>query len=76
MRVFRAYEAKDEQDAAFRLYMGTGIQIIAENTASLAGAGKTLRPYAEFFDIVPADDRTGDEIAADIIKRHNLKVKQ
>ena len=32
--------------------------------------------YAEIIGLVPADDRTGEEIAADVIRKHGLREKE
>lgn len=74
MRYFRAQEACEMQRAAFRLYVGTGTQYLVEYVASLCGGQRALMPYADFMQFKPADTRSGDEIAADIIKRAGLKV--
>ncbi len=75
MRYFRAQEQRETQEAAFRLYIGTGVQYMVEYIAGLCGGGKALMPYADFMQFKPADTRSGDEIAADIIKRAGLKVR-
>ena len=75
MRYFRAKESLNLQDAAFRLYVGTGVQYMVEYLAGLTGGGKCLADYAEFIGIKPRDTRTGDEIAADIITRAGLVIK-
>ena len=72
MRYFRAKEAQYAQDAAFRLYIGTGVQFAVEHLAHLAGGGNILVSYAEVMGIKPKDTRTGDEIAADVIARAGL----
>ena len=74
MRYFRAKEAQYTQDAAYRFYVGNGIQIISENTGRMVG-GRQLKDYSEFMGLKPVDNRSGDEIAADIIKRAGLGVK-
>jgi hypothetical protein len=46
--------------------------IIGENTAKFAGGNHLTRRYIE--TISPEDARTGEEIAADVIKRAGLVV--
>lgn len=64
------------EDLKFRAYVTDALQMIAENTAKFAG-GRYLTerwysppggPEAD------ADDATGDDIAADLIRRAALKV--
>ena len=74
MRYYRAKEAENAQTAAYRFYIGNGIQIISENTGLMVG-GRKLRDYSEFMGLKPVDNRSGDEIAADIINRAGLGVK-
>ena len=74
MRYFKAREERETQDAAFRMYVGTGIQFIVENTAEFVGSGKGLRDYVEFIGLKEVDNRTGDEVAAEIIKRAGLRL--
>ena len=63
------------QNAAFRLYIGTGMQFAVEHLAHFVGGGSILMDYAEFIGIKPKDTRTGDEIAADIITRAGLVIE-
>lgn len=51
----------------FRIYMTDSIQLSIENK-------KLAKRYAELVNPQPQDDRTGDEIAKDVIERLGLKV--
>lgn len=74
MRYFRAKETEDMQSAAFRLYVGTGVQYLVENTAAFVGNTRVLTDFVSFIGLKKPDNRTGDEIAEDIIRRAGLKV--
>ena len=70
MRTYRAKWERYQHEAAYRLYMAKGMQIMTE-----AVAGCKMPDYAEIIGIREPDNRTGDEIAADIIKRAGLEVQ-
>ena len=56
---------------AYRIYVTDALRIVAENTGNIS---LKLR----YYDIIhpkKVDNRTGDEIVADIIKRAGLVVK-
>ena len=73
MRFYRAEEARNERDAAHRLYVGTGIQFAVTNLANAFG-GSTLMEYAEFIGVKKTDTRSSDEIISDIISKCGLAV--
>ena len=59
------------KDTAYRVYVTDCLKLIAENTGNISLKSR-------YYDIVnpkKADNRTGDEIVADIIKRAGLVVK-
>ena len=62
-----------EQDI-FRDYIANGIQMISENTARKAGDRYLSLSYMEVIHPKPVDNRTGDEIVEDIIRRAGLTV--
>ncbi len=49
--------------------------MVAENTANAHSGTYPQKHLLDILDPPPPDDRTGDEIAADIIKRAGLVVK-
>ena len=69
-----AIKRQCEQDI-FRDYIANGIQMISENTARKAGDRYLSVSYREIINPKPADNRTGDEIVEDIIRRAGLTVK-
>lgn len=65
--------AKSCEQDAFQTYVAECMRMISENSAKFGGNYMS----ASLNDILhpkPKDTRTGDEIAADIIKRAGLKV--
>lgn len=69
MRYYRAKERENAENAAYRLYSAKTLQIIAETVGHVR-----IPDYAELIEIKPVDNRTGDEIAADIIARAGLTI--
>lgn len=64
-----------QRQEAYEIYVSESLRAIAENTAALAGGGRYMK--AGFMDIIKPkkqDKRTGEEIAADVIKKAGLKV--
>ena len=71
-------ERKQSEEAAFRAYIGTGLQYLTEYTAGLAGGKHALKPYADVFinpQTPKEKEKNGDEIAAELILKFGLKVK-
>lgn len=54
---------------AYRFYITDTMKAINENLASLAGGPCMSARYADIVYPKNTDDRSGDEIAADIIKK-------
>ena len=74
MRYAIARYQSQQRDLAYRIYVTDCLRMVAENTAKLSQGTYTT---ARFYDIVnpkQADKRTGEEIAADIIKRAGIEV--
>ena len=66
-------EIKAEQKKrGFRMYIAENLRMIGENTARAVNGGKYITAKWEE-EQKQRDDRTGDEIAADIINRAGLK---
>lgn len=59
---------------AYQRYVADGIKVISENTAKFVG-GSYLTKY--FVDLInhQEDERTGDEIAEEIIRKAGLTLK-
>ena len=66
----RAAIDQDAEDYAYRVYMTDSTQLAAENKY-------ITRRWCEIMEDTkkPVDNRTGDEVAADVIKRLGLSLK-
>ena len=74
MRYAMARFNQHQRDLAYRIYVTDCLRMIAENTAKLSQGTYTT---ARFYDIInqkPVVNRTGEEIAADIIKMAGIEV--
>ena len=68
MRYATARFNQHQRDLAYRIYVTDCIRMVTENTAKMSQGNYTT---ARFYDIInpkPVDNRSGNEIAADIIK--------
>ena len=60
---------------AYRIYVTDALRVVAENTARFASGNYIKARYADMIEPKKQDNRTGDEIVADIIKRAGFVVK-
>lgn len=69
------YKSADEaKGQAYRVYVTDALKCITENTAGLVGGSAMTLRYFDLLHPEKVDTRTGDEIAADVIKNAGLKV--
>ncbi len=74
MRYATARFNQHQRDLAYRIYVTDCLRMATENAAKMSQGSYTV---ARFYDIInpkPIDTRSGDEIAADIIKRAGIEV--
>ena len=74
MRYAMARYQSQQRDLAYRIYVSDCLRIISENTAKIGGGSYITAKIADIINPNPVDDRTGEEIAADIIKRAGIEV--
>lgn len=74
MRYAMARFNQHQRDLAYRIYVTDCLRIISENTAKMGGGSYITAKFADIINPKPVDDRTGEEIAADIIKRAGIEV--
>lgn len=65
---------KEREDKAVKIYYAECLRIITENTAKMGGGSYITAKLADIINPKPDDNRTGEEIAADIIKRAGIEV--
>ena len=65
---------KEQEDKAVKIYYAECLRIISENTAKMGGGSYITVNLADIINPKPVDNRTGEEIAADIIKQAGIEV--
>ena len=63
-----------QRDLAYRIYVADCLRIISENTSKMSGGSYITNKFADIINPKPVDNRTGEQIAADIIKRAGIEV--
>ena len=66
---------EQQKEMAYRIYVTECLRMITENTAKQGGGSYINKPFADVIgNNKPKDERTADEIIADITKRAGLEV--
>lgn len=65
---------KEQEDKAVKIYYAECLRIITENTAKMGSGSYITAKLSDIINPNPVDNRTGEEIAADIIKRAGIEV--
>ena len=74
MRYAMARFNQHQRDLAYRIYVTDRLRIISETTAKIAGGSYLTAKFSDIINPKPVDNRTGEEIAADIIKMAGIEV--
>lgn len=74
MRYVLSRYRKHRRDLTYRIYVTDCLRMITENTAKFSGGTYMTGRYADSLKQTKADNRTGTEIAADVIKKAGLVV--
>ena len=74
MRYAIARFNQHQRDLAYRIYVAECLRMISENAASGGGGSYMAVKFEDIITPKPVDNRTGEEIAADIIKRAGIEV--
>ena len=74
MRYAIARYRSQRRDLAYRIYVSDALRIITENTAKFAGGSFVKARYAELIKPQHKDDRSAEDIAAEIIIKAGIKV--
>ena len=65
---------QEHDDKAVKSDYAECLRIISENTAKMGGGSYITVKLADIINPKPVDNRTGEEIAADIINRAGIEV--
>ena len=63
-----------QREVAYRIYVTDCLRMMTENTARFAKGSYTTKRYADFLKNPVRDNRTGEEIAAEVIQKAGLVV--
>ena len=63
-----------QREVAYRIYVTDCLRMMAENTARFAKGTYVKKRYADFLQKPAKDNRTGEEIVADVVKKAGLVV--
>ena len=74
MRYAIARYQSHQRDLAYRIYVSDCLRIISENTAKMGGGSYISAKFIDIINPQPMDNRAGEEIVADIIKKAGLEV--
>ena len=74
MRYAMARYQSQQRDLAYRVYVTDCLRMVTENTAKISGGAYITVKLSDILNPKPVDNRTGEEIAADIIKRAGIEV--
>ena len=74
MRYAIARYQSQQRDLAYRIYIADCLRMVTENTAKAVCGSYISAKFADIINPKPVDDRAGEEIAADIIKRAGIQV--
>lgn len=67
---------KQADEAAFRTYAAECLRVISENTAKFAGGEWVQAKYADIITPKRQDNRTCEEITAEIVQKCGLVVRE
>lgn len=65
-----------EKTEAYRIYVTDALRIVAENTAQYVGGDYIKARYIDVVEPKKQDNRTCEEITADIVARCGLTIKK
>lgn len=68
--------AEQQKDAAYRIYVTDALRIVGENTAQYVGGNYIKARYVDIIEPKKQDNRTCEEITADIVARCGLTIKK
>lgn len=63
---------RQNEESAFRIYAAECMRTITENTAKFAGGSFVQAKYTDIISPKPQDNRTCEEITADVVRRCGL----
>ena len=65
---------RQAEDQAFKIYVAECLRVMTENTAKMSGGSYISASFGDILNPKPVDNRTGEEIVAEIIQKAGLEV--
>lgn len=75
MRYAQARYNQHQRDLAYRIFVSEGLRILTENTAKMAQGAYLIVNFLDIINPKPKDERSGAEIASDVLKRAGIEVR-
>lgn len=75
MRYAQARYNQHQRDLAYRIFVSEGLRILTENTAKMAQGAYLTVNFLDIIDPKPKDERSGAEIASDVLTRAGIEVR-
>lgn len=76
MRYAIARFEEHQKKLAYKVYVSDTLRLISENTARFGGGSYFKQRWIDFVQDKPKDTRSGNEIAAEVIKKAGLEVRR
>lgn len=76
MRYAIAKFEEHQKKLAYKVYVSDTLRLISENTAKFSGGSYMKQRWFDFVQDKPKDTRSGNEIAAEVIKKAGLEVRR
>lgn len=70
-----AFFKNRQEERLYKAYVTDVLRTLAELTGNIGGAKVSAQDFKEIAGYIKADERTGDDIAEEIIKRAGLRTK-
>ena len=74
MRYAMARYSQYQRDVAYRVFVSDCLRIMTENTAKYSGGSYVKHRYADIMKPRRVDNRTAEQIVADVVKLAGLEV--
>ena len=75
MRYAQARYNQHQRDLAYRIFVSEGLRILTENTAKMVQGAYLTVNFLDIIDPKPKDERSGAEIASDVLTRAGIEVR-
>ena len=75
MRYAQARYNQHQRDLAYRIFVSEGLRILTENTAKMAQGAYLTANFLDIINPKPKDERSGAEIASDVLTRAGIEVR-